>query len=67
MGEEERWELSRLCENRNERRPVRAFIRQDRRLTIWMITDERNINECKVHQIVAQDLSMRTMWAKMVP
>jgi hypothetical protein len=31
---------------------VRAFIRQDRRLTIRMIVDELNINECTVHQIV---------------
>jgi hypothetical protein len=31
-----------------------AFIRQDRRLTIRMITDELNINECTVHQIVTQ-------------
>jgi hypothetical protein len=46
---------------------VRAFIRQDLRLTIRMIAGELNINECRVHKIVAQDLNMRKLCAKMVP
>jgi predicted RNase H-related nuclease YkuK (DUF458 family) len=45
---------------------VRAFIRQDRRLTIRMTTDELNINEYAVHQIVIQFLKMRKVCAKMV-
>jgi hypothetical protein len=45
---------------------VRAFIRQDRRFTIPMITDELDMNECTVHQSVAQDFNMRTVCAKMV-
>jgi hypothetical protein len=32
-----------------------------------MITDEININECTVHQIVTQDLNMRKVCTKMVP
>jgi hypothetical protein len=31
-----------------------------------MIADELNINECRVHQIVTQDLNMREVCAKMV-
>jgi ribosomal protein S25 len=46
---------------------VRAFIRQDRRLTIRMIADELNINECMVRQIVTKDLNVRKLFAKMVP
>jgi hypothetical protein len=32
-----------------------------------MITDEININEYTVHQIVTQDLNMRKVCPKMVP
>jgi hypothetical protein len=46
---------------------VRAFIRQDRRLTILMIAEELNTAECAVHQIVAQHLNMGKPCAKMVP
>jgi hypothetical protein len=46
---------------------VRAFIRQDQCLTIRMIVDELNIHECTVHQILTQDLNMRTVCAKTVP
>jgi hypothetical protein len=46
---------------------ARAFIRQNRGLTIRKIAIEVNINECTVHQIVTQDLNMRTVFAKMVP
>jgi hypothetical protein len=45
---------------------MRAFIRQDRRLTIRMIPDELNINERTVHQVFTQDLDMRKLCAKMV-
>jgi hypothetical protein len=45
---------------------VGAFIRQDRRLTFRIITDELDINECTVHQIVTQNLNMRKLCAKMV-
>lgn len=48
-------------------RTVRAFICQDRRLTIRMITDELIINECIVHQILTQNLNMRQVCAKMIP
>jgi hypothetical protein len=44
---------------------VRAFICQDRRWTIRMITDE--LNECTFRQIVTQDLNVRRVCAKMVP
>jgi hypothetical protein len=46
---------------------VRAFIRQDRSLTIGKITDVININECTVHQIVTQDFFIKKVCAKMVP
>jgi hypothetical protein len=46
---------------------VRAFIHQDRHLTIRMTADELNVNDCTVHQIVTQDLNMRKVCAKMVP
>jgi predicted transcriptional regulator len=46
---------------------VRAFVRQDRRLTIRMIADELNINECTVHKIVTQDPNMRKVCAKTLP
>jgi hypothetical protein len=46
---------------------VRAFIRQDRLLTIRMIADKLNINGCKVHQVVTRDLNMRKVCAKIVP
>lgn len=47
--------------------PVRAFIRQDRHLTIGMTTNELNINECTVCQIVTQDMNMKKVCAKMGP
>jgi hypothetical protein len=46
---------------------VRAFIRQDQRLTIRIIADELNIHECMIHQILMQDLNMRTVRAKTIP
>jgi ribosomal protein S25 len=46
---------------------VRAFIRQHRRLTIRMIAQKLNINQCTVHHIVTQDLNMRKVYAKIVP
>jgi hypothetical protein len=46
---------------------VKAFIRQDQRLTIRMIVDELNINECTVHKILTQDFNMRTVSAKTIP
>jgi gamma-glutamyl phosphate reductase len=46
---------------------VGAYIRQDRRLTIRIIADELNINECTDHQNVTQDLNMRKLCAKMLP
>jgi hypothetical protein len=45
---------------------VRAFIRQDGRLTIRIIADELDINECTVHQSFTQNLNMRTFCAKMI-
>jgi hypothetical protein len=38
---------------------ARAFFSQDWCLTIRMITDEININECTVHQNVIQDLNVK--------
>jgi hypothetical protein len=38
---------------------VRAFIRQDRRLTIRMMADE--LNECTVHQTDTQDFNIKTV------
>jgi predicted DNA-binding protein YlxM (UPF0122 family) len=46
--------------------PVRAFVRQDRRLTIRMIADELNINKSAVHQIVTHDLNTGKVCAKMI-
>jgi histone-lysine N-methyltransferase SETMAR len=46
---------------------VRAFVRQDQRLKIRIITDELNINECTVHQIFTQDFNTRKVCANMVP
>jgi hypothetical protein len=46
---------------------MRDFICQDRRLTIQIIPNELNINECTVHQIVTEDLNMRKVCAEMVP
>jgi hypothetical protein len=43
---------------------VRAFIRQDQRLTIRMIADGCNINECMLRQIATQNLNMRKVYAK---
>jgi hypothetical protein len=45
---------------------VMAFI-QNWCLTIRIIADELNINECMVHPIVTQDLNMRKVCAKMFP
>jgi hypothetical protein len=44
---------------------VKDFIRQDRLLTIRKITDELNINERTVKQIVTQNLKFRKVCAKM--
>lgn len=46
---------------------VGAFIRQYRRLTIRMIADGLNINECTFHQILTRDLKMRKLDANIVP
>jgi hypothetical protein len=51
----------------NVDRVMMAFIRQDRRLTIRIVADELNINECTVHRIVTRDLNMRKVCSKMVP
>lgn len=45
--------------------PVRAFMRQHRRLTVRMTANE--FNECTVNQIVTQGLNMRKMLAKITP
>jgi hypothetical protein len=44
---------------------VRDFTCQGQRLTIRMIADELNINECMIHQIVTQDLNVRKVCANM--
>jgi hypothetical protein len=44
---------------------IKAFIHQDRHLTIQMISDE--LNEYMAHRIVTQDLNIRKVCAKVVP
>jgi len=46
---------------------VRSLVREDRRLTLRMISSELNLNRFTVHQILTQDLDMRKVCAKMVP
>lgn len=46
---------------------VRALVRQDRRLTIRMLSGELNINRETVRKILIEDLSMKKLCAKMVP
>ena len=45
---------------------VGSLVRSDRRLTLRMIS-ELNLNQFTIHQILTQDLDMKTMCAKMVP
>jgi hypothetical protein len=46
---------------------VKVLIRQGRHLTIRMIADELNTNECTVQKIVTQDFNTRKVCAKTVP
>ncbi|GFW56889.1 protein GVQW3 [Trichonephila clavipes] len=46
---------------------VRDLARSDRRLTDRMIGEELNLNHTTVHQILTNELKMRTICAKMVP
>ena len=46
---------------------VRSLVREDRRLTLRMISSELNLNRFTVHQILTQDLDMRKVWAQTVP
>jgi len=42
-------------------------VRSDRQLTVRMIGEELNLNHTTVHQILANELGMRKICAKMVP
>jgi len=42
-------------------------VRSDRQLTIRMIREELNLNHTTVNQIVANELGMRKICAKMIP
>ena len=46
---------------------VRSVVRSFRRLTLRMISNELNLNQFTVHQILTQDLNMRKVCTKMVP
>jgi len=46
---------------------VRSFVRSDHRFTLRMISSELNLNRFTFHQILTQDLNMRSVRAKMVP
>ena len=46
---------------------VRKKVRSDRRLTVRMIADELGLNSERVCRIIAEDLEMRKICAKMVP
>ena len=46
---------------------VRSLVSSDRRLTLRIIISELNLNRFSVHQILTQDLDMRTVCATMVP
>ncbi|KAL4113850.1 hypothetical protein QTP88_017411 [Uroleucon formosanum] len=46
---------------------VRDLVRSDRRLTVRMIGEQLGLTHTTVHQILTNDLEMRTIWAKMVP
>ncbi len=46
---------------------VRAFVHQDRLLTVRMLAEELNLNRQTVRQILTEDLSMKKLYAKMAP
>ena len=46
---------------------VRALVRSDCRLTVWIIASELNLNHSTVHQILTQELIMRKLCVKIVP
>ena len=45
---------------------VRVLVGSDRRLTVWMIARELNLNHTTVHQILTQELAMRKLCVKIV-
>ena len=46
---------------------VRQKVRSDRRLTVRMIADELGMNSERVWKMIAKDLGMRKICAKMIP
>ena len=45
---------------------VKALVRSNRRLTVRMVGCELNLNHQTVHDILAEELGMRTICAKLV-
>jgi len=46
---------------------MRSLVRSDHRLTLRMISNELNLNQFTIHQILTQDLEMRKVCANLVP
>ena len=46
---------------------VKQLVQSDHRLTVWMISDELNLNRESVQMILLHDLGMENMCAKIVP